>query len=49
MDITKIFEDSDPLSAAPELNEELQGKVLDQIKLVWNTLKCQAFFSAHLL
>ena len=25
----KLLEDSDPLIAAPELNERLQGKVLD--------------------
>ena len=28
-DIIKLLEDSDPLIAAPELNERLQGKVLD--------------------
>ena len=58
MDMIKLLEDSDPLIAAPELNERLQGKVqnifmlaqsLDQRKTKANTVKCQANFLAHLL
>ena len=48
MDIIKLLEDSDSLSAASELNKRLQGEVLDQIKPVGNTVKCQANFSSHL-
>ena len=49
VDIIKLLEDSDPLSAAPELNERLQRKVFDQMKPVRNTIKCQVNFSVHLL
>ena len=59
MDINKLVEDSDPLIAAPELNEGPQGKVqsifimlaqsLYQRKTAGNRVKYRASFLADLL
>ena len=59
IDIKKILENSDPLIAAPELNERPEGKLQDifimlaqslyQRKTARNRVKCRASFLAHLL
>ena len=59
IDIKKILENSDPLIAAPELNERPEGKLQDifimlaqslyQRKTERNRVKCRASFLAHLL